>query len=391
MLHFKASKVAILAAVSALGVGLSNTAYARSYTITNLGNFQPADINDSHQIVGNIGTTAAEWIGGVTINLSGDPAGVFTAAYAINNAGQVAGVSNLPGGLPGNIATVWNGGIAKNLGLPSGYLARYIPYFGEIYNMSSLASAINDNGKVAGTIIGTDINKTKRTDVAAVWSGDTITTLIGLHGTKGPLDYATDSAAGDINNSGQVVGVTYNLDGVGATATEWSGGRAINLGVRPGYLASYAVAINNSGQVVVNNMNTSIYKPKPEMITEWSNGRMSVLGLGSASDINDAGQVVGCTDSSNGYCQARLWSEGSVIDLSQLFPGWIGTNATAINDAGQIVGVGINSLGQSESFLLSTIPEPSTWAMMLLGFAGVSYAGYRRARGQAVAKELILG
>jgi hypothetical protein len=27
------------------------------------------------------------------------------------------------------------------------------------------------------------------------------------------------------------------------------------------------------------------------------------------------------------------------------------------------------------------VPEPSTWAMMLLGFAGLGYAGYRRARG----------
>jgi hypothetical protein len=24
------------------------------------------------------------------------------------------------------------------------------------------------------------------------------------------------------------------------------------------------------------------------------------------------------------------------------------------------------------------VPEPSTWAMMLLGFAGLGYAGYRR-------------
>jgi PEP-CTERM motif len=27
-----------------------------------------------------------------------------------------------------------------------------------------------------------------------------------------------------------------------------------------------------------------------------------------------------------------------------------------------------------------TIPEPSTWAMMLLGFAGLGFAGYRKAR-----------
>jgi hypothetical protein len=30
---------------------------------------------------------------------------------------------------------------------------------------------------------------------------------------------------------------------------------------------------------------------------------------------------------------------------------------------------------------LSSIPEPSTWAMMLAGFAGLGYAGYRRAKG----------
>ena len=27
------------------------------------------------------------------------------------------------------------------------------------------------------------------------------------------------------------------------------------------------------------------------------------------------------------------------------------------------------------------VPEPSTWAMMLLGFAGLGYAGYRKAKG----------
>jgi hypothetical protein len=30
-----------------------------------------------------------------------------------------------------------------------------------------------------------------------------------------------------------------------------------------------------------------------------------------------------------------------------------------------------------------SVPEPSTWAMMLLGFVGLGYAGFRRARGNA--------
>jgi len=32
------------------------------------------------------------------------------------------------------------------------------------------------------------------------------------------------------------------------------------------------------------------------------------------------------------------------------------------------------------SVLGGVVPEPSTWAMMLLGFAGLGYAGYRRTR-----------
>jgi hypothetical protein len=35
----------------------------------------------------------------------------------------------------------------------------------------------------------------------------------------------------------------------------------------------------------------------------------------------------------------------------------------------------------------ATVPEPSTWAMLLLGFAGLGFAGWRRAskRGAALA------
>ena len=39
-------------------------------------------------------------------------------------------------------------------------------------------------------------------------------------------------------------------------------------------------------------------------------------------------------------------------------------------------------VGKSEpSYCLEDVPEPSTWAMMLVGLAGLGYAGYRRAKG----------
>jgi hypothetical protein len=34
--------------------------------------------------------------------------------------------------------------------------------------------------------------------------------------------------------------------------------------------------------------------------------------------------------------------------------------------------------GGSGIFIFSSVPEPSTWAMLLIGFAGIGYAGFRR-------------
>jgi hypothetical protein len=42
------------------------------------------------------------------------------------------------------------------------------------------------------------------------------------------------------------------------------------------------------------------------------------------------------------------------------------------------IGIEPVDFGGNASF--SSVPEPSTWAMMLLGFAGLGYVGYRRAR-----------
>jgi PEP-CTERM motif len=39
-----------------------------------------------------------------------------------------------------------------------------------------------------------------------------------------------------------------------------------------------------------------------------------------------------------------------------------------------------SSIGDPFEFVMSGVPEPSTWALMLLGFAGLGFAGYRRAR-----------
>jgi hypothetical protein len=41
---------------------------------------------------------------------------------------------------------------------------------------------------------------------------------------------------------------------------------------------------------------------------------------------------------------------------------------------------GMVRYGDAVDVGVSSIPEPSTWAMMLLGFAGLGFAGYRASR-----------
>ena len=54
------------------------------------------------------------------------------------------------------------------------------------------------------------------------------------------------------------------------------------------------------------------------------------------------------------------------------------------------IGDSLDQLTYSGNFhlTLAAVPEPSTWAMMLIGFAGLSYAGYRRRGASASAAGL---
>jgi uncharacterized membrane protein len=125
-----------------------------------------------------------------------------------------------------------------------------------------------------------------------------------------------------LNDAGQVVGTS------GGYATEWASGEVIDLGGLSRFSSSAALAINNTGQVV-----GSTYIPGyGNYATEWSG-------------------VVG----------------GSIINLDNL-PRFTNSGATSINDAGQVV-------GESSGYVAA--PELSTWAMMLIGFVSLGYAGYR--------------
>lgn len=218
---------------------------------------------------------------------------------------------------------------------------------------------------------------------AFLYSNGTMTDL----GTLG----GTDSMGYDVNIAGQVTG--YSSTGIRTPSGDiyhaflYSNGAMTDLGALEGGNNSMGMSINDSGQVSgfsgtggdFNNPHAFLY----------SNGIMNDLGTLSGSTnsyghgINSAGQVVGMDSlyyGSGVYYRAFLYSNGSMTDLNTLIDpaaGWSLTTASDINDAGQIVGYG-SIAGETRAFLLTPVPEPETYAMFLAGLVLVGHIAGRR-------------
>ena len=75
------------------------------------------------------------------------------------------------------------------------------------------------------------------------------------------------------------------------------------------------------------------------------------------------------------------WDPDTVINSSYGATGFdfINATVTAVTSGGTFTGKFAQVLGTQDVVAsLSPVPEPSTWAMMILGFAGVGFMAYRR-------------
>ena len=102
-----------------------------------------------------------------------------------------------------------------------------------------------------------------------------------------------------------------------------------------------------------------------------------------ANGINNLSQIVGWATNAGDQRRAFVYSSGSMTNLNSLIDplsGWQIEDARDINDAGQIAAFGCN-VSTCHALLLTPVPEPQTWAMLV---AGLGFVGLRRRKEQRV-------
>ena len=242
--------------------------------------------------------------------------GTQSFAYAINDSGEVVGLSLTPGDASDHSFLYSHGRINDLYPLNSQNILTVGP------------TGINNSGQIAsGTIVGSvyfpAIFDSRTADLAVLGS------------LGGVTSYGFNGVATSINNRGDAVGYSY-IDAVNRHAFLYSKGVMTDIHSVGGY--SVAFAINDEGVIVG-------FESDPSDVSEhafvYSQGIMTdIFPVGTESyarGINNHGQVVGeflIADQSAFH--AFLYSEGMITDLgSAQSPE---TVASAINDRQQVIG-----------------------------------------------------
>lgn len=398
----------LVAGAGTLSIGVE--AAIHDWTATRIGSFNAeslsvADFNNAGQLV-------ATWDQGATVRgllytpgSAGGPVdlgsfgGTTTTPTALNMLGEVAGYATTASGA--SQAFVYRNGAMQRLALQG--------------ETSATAVGLNDRGQVlTAHAMGTE-------RVGAIFGATGGPTLVSIPGSIDVNPYG-------INNRGQVFGRWSLPDDAPPSRTFfYDNGQAIDLGVGS---FSFPRDMNESGQIIGN------WRWSPFL---YSGGEVTriVVGAGdqystSAQDLNNRGQVLGDTfDRRDSGVEPFLYSDGVAHELTALvghmpvhlndltqvtalsggeeahlvfysdddgrvtdltrwlmnsFDDIASVDVThtnfALNDLGQLAIPATLTNGERTIFVLTPVPEPSTFALMLVG-AGLLAGAARRRNAQA--------
>jgi len=182
-----------------------------------------------------------------------------------------------------------------------------------------------------------------------------------------------------VNSQGEVVGYYLDASG-GAHGFTWSDGAFTNFDA-PGSIPGSTVGsgLTDSGAIFGDYYDTS---GNPLGFAD-NGGVFTTLNDPQHPDdsqfngVNDAGAVAGFWEDDAGYNHAFVESGGVYTDLDL---GVLGSQAWGVNDEGEVVGFYKTSPDGAFNGFLTSVPEPGTWALMLVGM-GLMGASLRRRSG----------
>lgn len=327
-----------------------------SYSVTEIGTFGgsfsgPWGMNNKGQVLGDASTGEPDpffgervhgsfWDKGKLIELP-TAGGWDSIATSVNDNGIAAGGSQIVPGNDTHVTMIWDKEHA-------------IHEIGVLAGVHSAAYGINNRGQLAGhtSVAEFDPNTGHSYIHAYFWEKGVFTDLGTLGGHYSDGSELNDRA--QVVGTAETADLDPNFGFNTVHAFLWENGVMRDLGTAGGFYSG-ALSINERGQVLMFSTISTVVDPAVGWYAYrgfvWENGSFTDLGgLPGGQNtypigLNDRGQVVGAADAGDpsGLPHAFLWDNGRMVDLNSLIPhdaGWLLVDASQINNSGEIAGVG---------------------------------------------------